>query len=136
MPATSSARRFRRSNFRRRAKRGGWSSRVTSGGELPLLRDPELVNGCDILISESTYGNRVHPPAANIQADLLRIIRHACEVKGKVIIPAFSLGRTQQLVYFLNELTNTNQLPHVPVFVRSEERRVGKECRYEWTLYH
>ncbi|MSR60103.1 MAG: MBL fold metallo-hydrolase [Planctomycetaceae bacterium] len=87
--------------------------------ELPLLRDPELVNGCDILISESTYGNRVHPPASDIKLHLLRIIRRAIEVEGKVIIPAFSLGRTQQLVYFLNELTNAGELPPVPVFVDS-----------------
>jgi metallo-beta-lactamase family protein len=87
--------------------------------ELPLLRDPELVNGCDILISESTYGNRVHPPAGNIKQELMRIIQRAVQTRGKVIIPAFSLGRTQQLVYFLNELTNAGQLPHVPIFVDS-----------------
>lgn len=87
--------------------------------ELPLLHDPELVNGCDILISESTYGNRVHPPVSNIKVELLRIIRHAVEVQGRVIIPAFSLGRTQQLVYFLNELTNSGELPHIPVYVDS-----------------
>ncbi|MGE5192136.1 MAG: MBL fold metallo-hydrolase [Deltaproteobacteria bacterium] len=87
--------------------------------ELPLLRDPELVGGCDILISESTYGNRVHPPAQDIKADLVRIIRHAAAVGGRVVIPAFSLGRTQQIVYFLNELKNGGELPHVPVFVDS-----------------
>ena len=87
--------------------------------ELPLLRDPELVGGCDILISESTYGNRVHPPAQDIKTDLVRIIRHAAEVGGRVVIPAFSLGRTQQIVFFLNELKNAGELPHVPVFVDS-----------------
>jgi metallo-beta-lactamase family protein len=86
---------------------------------LPLLRDPELVNGCDVLITESTYGNRVHPPASDIKADLLRILARAVELQGKVIIPAFSLGRTQQLVYYLNELTNAGQLPRIPVFVDS-----------------
>ncbi|MFN0056539.1 MAG: MBL fold metallo-hydrolase [Planctomycetales bacterium] len=87
--------------------------------ELPLLRDPELVNGCDILISESTYGNRVHPPADNIKEDLARIIRRAVERRGKVIIPAFALGRIQQLVYFLNDLVNSGALPPVPIFVDS-----------------
>ncbi|MGQ0635115.1 MAG: MBL fold metallo-hydrolase [Planctomycetaceae bacterium] len=87
--------------------------------ELPLLRDPELVNGCDILISESTYGNRVHPPAADLKDDLLRIILRAVHKRGKVIIPAFSLGRTQQLVYFLNEMTNRGDLPPIHVFVDS-----------------
>lgn len=87
--------------------------------ELPLLRDPELVPGCDILISESTYGNKVHQPPANLKAELLRIIRQAMATGGRVIIPAFALGRTQQLVYFLNELTNANELPDVPIFVDS-----------------
>jgi metallo-beta-lactamase family protein len=87
--------------------------------ELPLLRDPELVGGCDILISESTYGNRVHPPAQDIKADLLRIIRHAATVGGRVVIPAFSLGRTQQIVFFLNEMRNSGELPGVPIFVDS-----------------
>lgn len=86
---------------------------------LPLLRDPELVPGCDILISESTYGNRVHPPASDLKLNLLRIIRQAMATEGRVVIPAFSLGRTQQLVYFLNELINEGQLPQVPVFVDS-----------------
>lgn len=86
---------------------------------LPLLRDPTLIPGCDILISESTYGNRVHPPPGQLKADLLRIIREAFAVDGKVIIPAFSLGRTQQVVYFLNELNNEGLLPPIPVFVDS-----------------
>lgn len=86
---------------------------------LPLLRDPELVGGCDVLISESTYGNRVHPPAGDIKAELLRVISHAAAAGGRVVIPAFSLGRTQQIVYFLNEMKNEKTLPPVPVFVDS-----------------
>jgi len=87
--------------------------------ELPLLCDPEIVGGCDILISESTYGNRVHPPATATQAELLRIIQHAAAVGGRVIIPAFSLGRTQQLIYFLNGLQSAGGMPAIPVFVDS-----------------
>lgn len=86
---------------------------------LPILRDPEPVPGCDVLISESTYGNRVHPPIADQKAALLRIIREAAQSGGKVVIPAFSLGRTQQVVYYLNELTNEGLLPPVPIFVDS-----------------
>ncbi len=86
---------------------------------LPLLHDPQIVDGCDILISESTYGNRVHAPASDLKRELLRVIHEAVDEGGKVIIPAFSLGRTQRVVYFLNQLTNEGLLPEVPVFVDS-----------------
>jgi len=86
---------------------------------LPLLRDPTPIGGCDVLIGESTYGNRVHPPPADIKAALLRIINDAHASGGRVIIPAFSLGRTQQVIYFLNELSQEGALPPVPVFVDS-----------------
>ena len=86
---------------------------------LPLLRDPQRVGGCDLLISESTYGNRVHPPPADIKSSLLRIVREADDAGGRVIIPAFSLGRTQQVIYFLNELSHEGALPKIPVFVDS-----------------
>ena len=87
--------------------------------DVPILRDPQPVPGCDVLICESTYGNRVHPPAEDIRRDLLRIIRDAVDSAGKVIIPAFSLGRTQNVVYFLNELHQRGDLPRIPIFVDS-----------------
>lgn len=97
---------------------------------LPLLRDPEIVAGCDVLIAESTYANRVHPSASDIKGELERIIREASIVGGRVVIPAFSLGRTQHLVYFLNELHNEGRLPHIPIFVDSPlARRVTRVYR-------
>jgi metallo-beta-lactamase family protein len=98
--------------------------RITFTGDLgrrdmPLLKDPELLGGCDVLITESTYGNRVHPPSDDLKTAIIRILKEAVTLGGKVIVPAFSLGRTQQLVYFLNELFNAGQLPHIPVFVDS-----------------
>jgi len=86
---------------------------------LPLLRDPQPVGGCDILLTESTYGDRLHPPAEDLKAELLKILRDAAANEGRVIIPAFSLGRTQSVVYFLNSLFQENQLPDIPVFVDS-----------------
>ncbi|WP_339733704.1 MBL fold metallo-hydrolase [uncultured Gimesia sp.] len=86
---------------------------------LPLLRDPETIEGCEILISESTYGNRVHEKASDIKEELYQILDEAYRVEGRVIIPAFSLGRTQQIIYFLNELYNEKRLPHIPIFVDS-----------------
>lgn len=97
---------------------------------LPVLRDPEIVEGCDVLITESTYGNRVHPSADDLKLELERILREASIVGGRVVIPAFSLGRTQHLVYFLNELSNTGRLPNIPVFVDSPlARRVTSVYR-------
>lgn len=86
---------------------------------LPLLRDPQPVGGCDVLITESTYGGGVHAPAENLKERLLAIIQRADESEGRVIIPAFSFGRTQQVVYFLRELSRAGRLPRIPVFVDS-----------------
>ncbi|HUG93386.1 MAG TPA: MBL fold metallo-hydrolase [Planctomycetaceae bacterium] len=103
---------------------GGETKRVVFTGDLgrrnlPLLRDPQTVEGCDVLICESTYGNRVHPPPEDIRSELLRIITDAANNGGRVIIPAFSLGRTQHVIYSLNELTEAKLLPEIPVFVDS-----------------
>ncbi|MDF1744905.1 MAG: MBL fold metallo-hydrolase, partial [Gimesia sp.] len=57
--------------------------------DLPLLRDPETIEGCEILISESTYGNRVHEKATDLKEELFQIIDEAYRVEGRVIIPAF-----------------------------------------------
>ncbi|HVJ67871.1 MAG TPA: MBL fold metallo-hydrolase, partial [Caulifigura sp.] len=102
----------------------GETKRITFTGDLgrrdmPLLKDPKLLGGCDVLISESTYGNRVHPPADDLKAAIVRIVKEAVTLGGRIVVPAFSLGRTQQLVYFLNELFNAGQLPHIPIFVDS-----------------
>lgn len=86
---------------------------------LPLLRDPVRVDGGDVLITESTYADRLHEPSADIAKHLERIIRQTAARGGRVIIPAFSLGRTQTLVYFLNGLFNRGLLPKVPVYVDS-----------------
>jgi len=86
---------------------------------LPILRDPQPVEGCDVLITESTYGDSVHPPAEDLKARLLAIIERAEHDGGKVVIPAFSLGRTQQVLYFLHELSQSGKLPRMPVFVDS-----------------
>src|SRR5207302_11124575 len=71
---------------------------------LPILRDPAPVPACDFLISESTYGNRLHPPAENLGDELGQVVGHTLERGGKVLIPAFSLGRTQAVVYALHQL--------------------------------
>jgi len=86
---------------------------------MPLLKDPTPVEGADVVICESLYGSRIHPPSRSIKDELERILKKANEQKGRVVIPAFSLGRTQQVVYFLNELFNEDALPRMPIYVDS-----------------
>lgn len=102
---------------------GEWK-RVVFTGDLgrrgkPILPDPDPVERCDVLITESTYGNRVHPTTSNVKEELHRIICAAANRGGRVVIPAFSLGRTQLLVYLLNELRNEDSLCRVPIFIDS-----------------
>jgi metallo-beta-lactamase family protein len=86
----------------------------------PILRDPQPMPPSEILISESTYGDRIHESAPNEAEHFLRIIRETClEKRGKLIIPAFSVGRTQEIVYMLDQLHTDGRLPAIPVYVDS-----------------
>ena len=84
-----------------------------------LLRDLTFLDAADLLIMESTYGGRQHPPLEESEKDLRRIIVQTYRRGGKVIIPAFAVGRTQQLVYTLNKLYHARDIPDIPVFVDS-----------------
>ncbi len=87
---------------------------------LPILRDPETPPGpIDTLVMESTYGNRVHGDIHSMHADLERVVGETVKRGGKVIVPAFAVGRTQELVYALNVLWTEGRLPDIPVFVDS-----------------
>jgi metallo-beta-lactamase family protein len=89
---------------------------------LPILRDPVFVGdpeGTDYCISESTYGGRFHAPVEEMEDQLLVPLRRAAERKGKIIIPAFSVGRTQEIVYMLHRLHSRGKIDHLPVFVDS-----------------
>lgn len=86
----------------------------------PILRDPKPMPPMDYLICESTYGNRLHCDNDEEAKDLLKIINETCvENGGKLIIPAFSVGRTQEIVYILNQLEEEGKLPKIPIFVDS-----------------
>lgn len=87
--------------------------------EIPILREPETVPNADYLIMESTYGDRTHPQNGDATSELLQLANEAFANQGKLIIPAFSVGRTQEIVYRLNELAESGQLPDMPVFVDS-----------------
>jgi metallo-beta-lactamase family protein len=85
-----------------------------------ILRKPEAFPQCDYLITEATYGNRLHPHMQDAESELLRVIRNTCVEKGgKVIIPSFAIGRTQEVVYALNNFFNEGLLPKVHIYVDS-----------------
>jgi metallo-beta-lactamase family protein len=104
-------------------------------GRNDILRDPEPVGNVDFLQIESTYGGREHTERAWAAAEVARLVRATLEQSGKVIIPAFSVGRTQQIVYELHQLADAGLLPRVPIFVDSplsvnatEVYRLHPEC--------
>jgi len=86
---------------------------------LPIVRDPEPLPPADYLILESTYGDRAHEPIHSVADRLADIVRRTYERGGKMIVPAFAVGRTQQLVLLLHELINSNKIPPFPIFVDS-----------------
>lgn len=85
-----------------------------------ILRSPEPFAQADFLITESTYGDRLHSSFEESDEELFSVVNHTCvEKKGKLIIPAFSVGRTQEIVYSLNKLYNEKRLPPVEMYVDS-----------------
>ncbi|MGQ9561051.1 MAG: MBL fold metallo-hydrolase RNA specificity domain-containing protein [Candidatus Oleimicrobiaceae bacterium] len=86
---------------------------------MPLLRDPDQVRDVDVLVTESTYGSRLHEKVEELPQKLAAIVKRTYERGGKVIVPAFSVERTQEVVYFLNQLWQEGQIPDLPVFVDS-----------------
>ncbi len=84
-----------------------------------ILPDPEIVRQLDYLITESTYGNREHPPMEASVDELAQVVCETVERGGKVVIPAFAVERTQEVVYALHLKTEAGQVPSVPIFVDS-----------------
>lgn len=86
----------------------------------PILRDPQPMPPCDYILCESTYGDREHDLPPNEIERFLKIIKDTCvKKKGKLLIPAFSLGRTQEIVHMLDQLESAGRLPKIKVFVDS-----------------
>src|SRR5215217_4516084 len=97
--------------------------RVLFSGDLghydqPIIRDPTPPPGCDYLLVESTYGDRLHDPE-DPKVALTRIINDAAQRQAPVLIPAFAVGRTQEIVYLIRELEDEHAIPIVPVTVDS-----------------
>ena len=86
---------------------------------LPIIRDPEPLPPCDYLIMESTYGGRLHPHQDEALGKLERVVNQTIGRGGRLIVPAFAVGRTQQLVLLLHKLIQASRIPSVPIFVDS-----------------
>ncbi|QMW01966.1 MBL fold metallo-hydrolase RNA specificity domain-containing protein [Spirosoma foliorum] len=85
-----------------------------------ILRSPDTFPQADYIICESTYGDRLHEAEPDMKAHLLNIVRQTCvENKGKLIIPAFAVDRTQELIYALDQLESEGRLPRLPVYIDS-----------------
>jgi len=85
-----------------------------------ILRAPDPFRQADYLITEATYGDRLHKDQMEARNELLHVIQHTCIYKkGKLVIPSFSVGRTQEIVYTLNQLFNDGVLPRIDIFVDS-----------------
>jgi metallo-beta-lactamase family protein len=108
-----------------RIREGGKTTRIAFTGDIGrpvnrILRSPQPFPQADIIICESTYGNRLHESTPAAEDKLLDIIKRTCvEKKGKLIIPSFSVGRTQEVIYSLNNFYNSWKLPRIKVFVDS-----------------
>jgi len=86
---------------------------------LPIIRDPEPLPPVDYLIMESTYGSRKHPQTGEVLGKLEEIVKRTIGRGGRLIIPAFAVGRTQQIVLLLHQLIDEKRIPSVPIFVDS-----------------
>ena len=102
---------------------------------MPLLRNPDEVREADVLLSESTYGGRHHEPIQGMENQLKEVILRTIKRGGKIVVPAFSVERTQEITYALHRLFEGKALPRVPVFVDSplsvnatEVFRLHPEC--------
>ena len=87
--------------------------------EQPIIKEPSIIAGADYLIMEATYGNRIHEEGGDAKAMLKEISHKVYEDRGKLIVPAFSVGRTQEIVFRLNQLAENGELPPMKVHVDS-----------------
>jgi metallo-beta-lactamase family protein len=104
--------------FQRRKFRLWFSGDIGRRG-LPLIRDPVLPSGADLMIMECTYGNKPHNDPEQAYEELRDVVNRTVRRRGKVIIPSFAVGRTQDLVYDLHRMMDAGEVPVIPIIVDS-----------------
>jgi metallo-beta-lactamase family protein len=105
-------------------KSDGKETRILCSGDLgrkdkPIIRDPARVPAPDYIILESTYGDRRHDASEDAMKKLAEIARRTVQNKGKILIPAFAIERTQELVYYFHLLVDEGAIPEIPIYVDS-----------------
>jgi len=113
-------------------QRNGARFRVGMSGDLgranmPILKDPEVHPGVDVLVLESTYGNRLHPERAACEQALAETVELTVQRGGRVLVPSFAVGRTQEVVATLHRLMGDRRIPDLPIFVDSPMARQATE---------
>jgi len=103
---------------------GGRAKRLVFSGDLgrtglPIIRDPQPPRDADWVLMESTYGNRDHGSTENARSELARVVRETAARGGRVLVPAFAVGRTQELVYDLHQLAEAGEIPRLPIYIDS-----------------
>jgi metallo-beta-lactamase family protein len=106
------------------AEESGRAVRILYSGDLgrpglPIIRDPESAPAADYLILESTYGDRLHQPIRSVANRLAEVVNRTYERGGHLIVPAFAVGRTQQLILIIHELIDAQKIPAFPIYVDS-----------------
>lgn len=96
-----------------------WFSGDIGRDRLPLLQDPVMPKDADYMMMECTYGDKPHEDPEEAYIELRDSVRRAVDRRGKIIIPAFAVGRTQELVYYFNRMISAGEVPAIPVFVDS-----------------
>jgi metallo-beta-lactamase family protein len=86
---------------------------------MAILRDPEIPEPPDVLLLETTYGDRLHSPMSGMETQLAEVVNRAVQRKGKILVPSFALERTQEFVYALHRLTDGGAIPPIPIYVDS-----------------
>jgi metallo-beta-lactamase family protein len=111
--------------------RDGRSRRLLFSGDLgqpqPILQPPDVVEGADVLLIESTYADRDHPPVADVMGRLKGFVEDIHQQRAKLIVPAFAVGRSQQLLYYWNDLLTQQRIPPTPVYLDSPLAKAATE---------
>jgi len=104
--------------------------------DTPIIRDPAPVADADYLLIESTYGGREHEPAAEAIRLLGEAVRETAAAKGVLLIPSFAIGRTQEVVFELDRLLATKQIPHVPMYLDSPMAQKATDIYRRYPSYY